>query len=303
MNTSQDINYLKRDKINIAKWDATVCGSDQYRIYATSSWLDTMSPAWSGLVLNDYDAVMPLTGRSKFGIRYLAQPAFTQQCGVFSSAEVDEKTLDHFCKAAIKQFSFAEINVNFKPGILQSLPLKNYEIILGHDYNAIYKNYASVLKRNLDIAKKSGMYIIKDKNIDGVLSFYKKIYNDRFFLNDNSILSLKHFAQYIPAGHEVITLRAIENDNLLGCAFFIKDHKRIYNLASVTLPEGRKKQAGHFLYDALIREYAGSQLILDFEGSNIPGIAKFYQRFGAKPNDYYFIKWNMLPWPLRLLKK
>ncbi len=41
---------------------------------------------WDALVLDDYQAVMPLTWRSKFGIRYLYQPAFTQQTGIFSAS-------------------------------------------------------------------------------------------------------------------------------------------------------------------------------------------------------------------------
>jgi hypothetical protein len=50
-------------------------------------------------------------------------------------------------------------------------------------------------------------------------------------------------------------------------------------------------------------EYAGTNYILDFEGSDIEGIANFYQQFGSIPQPYYSLSYNHLPWLLRLVKK
>jgi hypothetical protein len=54
-------------------------------VYAYSWYLDIVSPGWDALVKDDYKSVMPLTWRKKYGIKYLYQPFFTQQLGVFSS--------------------------------------------------------------------------------------------------------------------------------------------------------------------------------------------------------------------------
>jgi hypothetical protein len=43
--------------------------------------------------------------------------------------------------------------------------------------------------------------------------------------------------------------------------------------------------------------------MLDFEGSDIPGIADFYKGFGGLDEPYYFCKWNQLPWFYRIFKK
>ena len=42
-----------------------------------------MAKQWDALVLNDYEAVMPLTWNKKYGIAYLYQPFLTAQLGVF----------------------------------------------------------------------------------------------------------------------------------------------------------------------------------------------------------------------------
>ena len=44
-------------------------------------------------------------------------------------------------------------------------------------------------------------------------------------------------------------------------------------------------------------------LILDFEGSDQPTIAEFYQRFGGIPEPYTTIYRQHLPFPLNLIKR
>ena len=52
----------------------------------------------------------------------------------------------------------------------------------------------------------------------------------------------------------------------------------------------------------MIQLHAGSDHILDFEGSSIPGLARFYSGFGAHDEPFYFHVENNLPWYLRWRK-
>jgi hypothetical protein len=54
-------------------------------------------------------------------------------------------------------------------------------------------------------------------------------------------------------------------------------------------------QANHFLLDAIINEFAGKNIVLDFVGSDIPGIAHFYKNFGFHNQPYFFYKFKNLP--------
>ena len=74
-------------------------------------------------------------------------------------------------------------------------------------------------------------------------------------------------------------------------------------MASSTADAGRKTGANHLLFDNIIREYSGKNLILDFEGSDIGGIKSFYKKFGAVNQPYFTWHFNKLPWPLRLFKQ
>ena len=95
----------------------------------------------------------------------------------------------------------------------------------------------------------------------------------------------------------------LPGSGLLAIILLLKDSGRLYNIMSTTFPEGRRMEANHFLFEQLIREFANNRLILDFEGSDIEGIARFYQKFGAVNEPYFYLRYNNLAWPIKYLKQ
>lgn len=75
------IRYLKNNEIDVKKWDACVEQSPNGLLYASSFFLNNLC-MWDALVLNDYEAVMPLPKRKKWGVEYIYNPAYAAQCGV-----------------------------------------------------------------------------------------------------------------------------------------------------------------------------------------------------------------------------
>src|ERR1043165_3544665 len=106
-----EIKYLKNNEIDKAKWDKCIDEASNGLIYAYSFYLDHMSKHWDALVINDYEAVMPLTWNKKYGISYLYQPAFTAQLGVFGE-NLNEWLIDDLLKAIIKKYKLIEISLN-----------------------------------------------------------------------------------------------------------------------------------------------------------------------------------------------
>jgi hypothetical protein len=90
--------------------------------------------------------------------------------------------------------------------------------------------------------------------------------------------------------------------SLLNSSIFFRDESRIYNIMSVSLSAGREKRAHFFLLDQLIMEFATKDIWLDMEGSEVPGIAEFYRKFGTINQPYPFLKYNHLPFLIRFLK-
>ena len=109
---SLDIKYLKHHEIDKKQWDAAIEKATNRLVYALSWYLDIISPKWDALVLDDYKAVMPLTWRKKFGIRYLYKPFFSQFLGVYYAKEEYSSYVKDFLEHASKYFRLINININ-----------------------------------------------------------------------------------------------------------------------------------------------------------------------------------------------
>ncbi|MFH1005014.1 MAG: hypothetical protein V1781_05925 [Bacteroidota bacterium] len=108
----RNINYISHSHINKKTWDECIEHSQNSLIYAYSWYLDIVCPNWEALVEGDYESVMPLTWEKKYGIRYLFQPYFTQQLGIFSKNKLEKKTIEKFLLSIPTYYKFIEINLN-----------------------------------------------------------------------------------------------------------------------------------------------------------------------------------------------
>jgi hypothetical protein len=306
MNTNYHIRYLKRQEIDTNRWDQCINGAPNGLIYGFHYYLDHMAAGqWDALVLDDYAAVMPLTWRRKAGIRYLYQPAFTQQTGIFSYEELSPALIRAFLAASARHFRFAEIFLNYDNPLPHFQLHTNYILSLETPYSRLSANYKGQLVRSLKQAYGSSLDYRTDLDAATAIDNYRRQYAHKI----NSIRQ-KDYRQFQRLSadlqqHGQVLVRAVADirEQLLATALLLRDSKRLYLLLPATLPAGREAKASHFLIDQLIKEWAESPMILDFEGSDLPGVARFYANFGATVQPYFFYHFNRLPWPARLLKR
>ena len=298
------IHYLKRQEIDIARWDECVTRCPMSLIYGLHFYLDHMTGGqWDALIAGDYQAVMPLTWRRKYGIRYLAQPAFTQQTGIFSTSPATIGDISNFLKQAARRFSFAEIFLNYD-NYTHGLQHRN-DIVMSLDkpYFAIAASYSENHRRNL--RKSTGCHYTTDITITEALAAWHTVHGARnqATLHEEDYRRFDLLCQYMEREKKLILRAAIDdNHQRLAIALLFRDAQRLYLLQFAALPAGRDKAAGHYLIDRIIKEFAEQPLLLDFEGSDDPGVARFYLGFGGWPQQYFFWRHNRLPWPLRLFK-
>ena len=301
---SQNIRYIKRDELNVAKYDNCIDHSPNGLLYAYSFYLDKMAGKWDALVLNDYDAVMPLVWNIKWGIKYLYQPPFTQQLGVFSFLPVTHSLLYAFFQQVAQYFKFAEIFINYQNSFDGPVERRNYILRLNEDYTLIAQRYKPDLVKNLKRGWQFNLEYTEAKDICLILNLYRDHYGKQ--LPHIKQKSYKQFGKLclIALDKETLISRKVvsQKGDILASAILIRAKNRMHLLLSVTTHEGRQQEANHFLIDALIREFSGRDLILDFEGSEIAGIAHFYRNFGSVNEPYFYFRLNKLPWPLKLFK-
>ena len=307
-----EIAYLPYHQINKTKWDACINKSINKLIYAESYYLDSITDNWDAIILNDYEAVMPLIWKKKFGIKYLYQPAFFQQGGIFFFKQLNNEILQAFITTASQHFKFGEFTLNFlnitlsPDGFFTLKKRNNFIFQLGDSYENISKVYSPYIKQRLKRAEKFQLQYSKSKDHKKAINIYKKLYKERL-----SDFKKKDYDKFEVICHYYFNLNRLfvrevwsaDGNTMLACVVLLKDENRLYNIASSIFPEGKKMLANYFLYDNIIKEFSKENILLDFEGSDVPGIAYFYKNWASANQAYPFIKWNLLPAPIKLIKR
>jgi len=304
MGQESSIHYLHHHEIDKPLWDACIENAGNGLIYATSGYLDNMARHWDAIVVDNYAAVMPLPWKKKFFIKYIYPPPFCQQLGVFSSVHLEMDMYRQMLQKAKEVFQFGEYYFNYQNSIQQGISKNNFILPLHQEYTTIAGNYRQSLLRNLKKAQLYNLQYRVTEDYTKVIQLYESTYGKRTphvtpsdydnLLKTCTVLQEK----------SALLIREVSDDNgdLLATTLCLKDKRRIYLLLPVTTAKGRTVRANHFLLDNLIKEFSSRPYIFDFEGSDIPGIARFYKSFSAVNQPYFFYRWNKLPWPIRLAK-
>ena len=297
------IAYVPYHSIDKQKWDECIGSAANGLVYATSIYLDTMSDNWDALILDDYIAVMPLTWRKKYSIHYLYQPFFTACLGVFAQ-NIDARLLHDFLKAVPPKFKYWDISLNHAnifpvPGFVL-FERMNYVLPLKEPYEKLHENFRDNIKRNIKKAAKLNCVVNKDIPIDDVIILAREQSRDFVSLTDKDFDRFEKLYHQLHAKKQAVTYAVYSSLNVLlaSCVFFFYKNRAYYILVG-NHPNGKTIGASHALINAFIKDHAGQNMLLDFEGSDIHSLAFFYSSFGATEEKYTGLKYNILP---RLLK-
>ncbi|WP_405562681.1 hypothetical protein [Polaribacter sp. Asnod6-C07] len=282
------IKYIKRKDLEDDKYDACIENSIQSRIYAFSWYLDIVADNWDVLVLDDYDAVMPIIWSQKYLIKYIAQPPFCQQLGVFSLDEISEEIQQNFIAKIPLKYLKVQLVFNSKNLIIKKNLRVNYVLDLSNEYSEVKKQFSKGRKHAIKVAEKNCL-TIKDVKISSLIEIQKQHYN--YIISETK---LKNLAIALINKNKGEVLGVFKDDVLIGGGFFIKSKSRIIYLYSSFNADGRKYQAASFLINYVIQKNIKSNFYLDFEGGNLPNIGKFYRSFGAEQEDYSFLERTLL---------
>jgi hypothetical protein len=301
-----NLKYLNHKSIDFDKWDLCLGEAHNSRIYANSWFLDRTAVEWDALVYGDYEYVMPLPVRRKLGINYLYQPLYSQQLGIFPAAP--PKVATAFFEALQQRFMYIDVQLNSSNLPVRDLKVvgftgrKNYLLPVGSDYHAIEAAYSSNTRRNLSKAESNRLSFAEGIPMEAYLEFKQQ--NLPVKIPKEGMQKLKSIIAYcLYKGFGEIEGVYSPDNNLCAAVFFCRWKERVIYLNAVSNEEGKELRAMFFLIDRFVRSVAGQEIAIDFEGSMIPGIARFFEGFGAAPEVYYQVNYNRLPAFLNWIKR
>lgn len=301
------IRYLTYQQVDKTKWDACITEAGNGLIYAYTDYLDCMAKNWDALVLNDYEAVMPLTWNKKYGIYYLYQPAFTACLGIFGE-HLSAALVNEFLRSIPGKFKYWDISFNpanlFKCSDFDLYERMNFVLDLNKPYETLYDNYRNNIKRNIKKSEQLQLSINKNIAVKDVIQLAKEQAVLFSSMEEVDFLNFEKLYRLLYSKKKATAYAVYSKDRqLMASAVFFFSNKRAFYIMVGNHPDGKTLGASHTLIDAFIKDHAGEDLLLDFEGSDISSLAFFYSSFGAVEEKYSAIRLNRLPAPIKWLKK
>mgnify|MGYP006275948723 CR=1 FL=1 len=298
-----EIEFHSNIDIDRIKWDKCISQAPNSRIYALSWYLDIIFPNWSGLVYGNYAFVMPVLMSKKWGIKYSLQTAYAQQHGIFPNPEneITETFINKFSTLA----SYIKIALNadndLSEGPFEVTKKSNFVLSLDHDYENLRKAFSKHNKRYTNKAEKE-VSILDQTTIDQYIKLKEKVagnFIDRSLLDKLKLILLKC------RDRKILEIKGAydTHNELCAAAVYIHERKRITYLNGVSTDNGKQLRAMYAIFNEFLKQHAGSKKILDFEGSSIPGVARFFKGFGAHDEQFSIIHQNRLPFILKWLVK
>ena len=300
------IKYIHREHLDEEKYNQCIDTSLQSKIYAFSWYLDIVCNTWDVLVLNDYEAVMPIPWRKKYGIKYVYPPFWVLQLGVFSNEVIDE---NEFLTPLFNKFKFVELRINthnnfeLYPEFLQ---LKQCQkLVFNTTYSSTLSHYRKDRKKDLQKAAAADLIEKWNDHPSNLIQLFKNNIGKRTpNIKETDYANLEKLIAICIEKKIGEILAVYDKENKLVASVFLLKHKNsITKLISSTNLKDRKNGANTFLIDRVIFKYHKDFSIFNFGGSSIKSVASFSKSFGAETEKYHQLKMNKLPKFLQLFKK
>lgn len=295
------IVFLKNNAINKKKWDACIEQSINGYVYAYSWYLDIVAPGWMALVEGDYQAVFPLPVKRRYGFYYLHQPPFVQQLGLFSRELPDSVQVSSFLASIPAWIRYGEINLNKFNNLLSDGQLlrsrRTNELDLIRPYFDIRLAYHQNLKRNLKKAGLCNFQYSSQGNPEEIVRAFseQKNQDNKYFASTDFSKLFRLIFEGVNKGRtQMRYVYGPYNEFVAGSVFF-ESHQKVIFLFSGQTAYGKEHSVLAWLLDKFIEENSNRNLILDFEGSDHPGLDRFYKGFGAK--ECLYLHWSRNQFP------
>ncbi|MDV7185778.1 hypothetical protein R3X25_00670 [Lutibacter sp. TH_r2] len=301
------IKYLKRSEIDIEKYNNCVEKSFNSRVFAFSWYLDIVADNWDVLVLNDYEAVMPLPWREKYFIKYVYCPFWVIELGIYSFKNNVE--LDSFLQKVFENFKYSNLRMN-ADNVFNKFSENRHKkqlqyIDLEKGYNNIFKAYSRNRKRDLKKANDFNLVAEWNTRNSDLVNLFKnnvgvrvKDVKDKDY---NRLLKLLNECVARNVG-ELLSIFD-ENGNLIASSFFLKHKNKVTELVCSTDFKNRNNGANTFFNDEAIKKYSKEFKIFNFGGSSMKNISNYYKSFGAETENYCELNYNNLPKLIKYFKK
>lgn len=287
--------FLQRNEINDKKWNALA--SDF--LFGQTYYLDAMCENWNGLIVGDYEVALPVPSGEKWCLHYAYQPYFTQSFRVLSAdKKVSPELVIRLLNTLKKHYFKFDLCLQFPhddvKGAWKSHKIPDQVLQLSPSYETLYEQYRPSFKRKLKKVANLGMETAYITDHDEIERVFQGFYNDRNLTSPVALNRYFNTLKVLREHNKLEVLGVYKDDVLTNVTILRKIDAHRIGINSINGEQGRKLNATARAIDQVIKEKAGQDIILDFEGSKIESIQHRNYGFGAIDEYYYYYAYRKL---------
>lgn len=284
------IRFLRRKDIDTNQWNACVAGDATGLPYGLAWWLDAATNGnWDAVVVDDYRLVLPLPRGKSFGRwTQVQRPVFTQQCGPFGQPRPGE--LAEILRSLPGKYLSFDLPLSEwfpDPELPAGFAVRertNYVLDLAPAYDDIHQGFHKVLRRKL---RRNGPATLSVADPATIIELYRGSAGQKAGLKPKHYRRIAAIIDAASANCAAVCCRLDdEQDGFLAAGFFPFYRGRLINTFAASTPAGYTREGMARMLVELIKTHGGPGHLLDFEGSDIPGVAEFFRSFGPVQRNY-----------------
>lgn len=259
--------------------------------------IDSLALRWGAVCTAT--AALPMAWKRRWGLAVAYAPFAVQQWGPVGACHAAEL---HALAAGIPR-RFTKVDIAMRQPedwqaptgwhvgrwgrLMRWESLPNFELTLGQSYEAIHANYSKRCLRNLKKASKASLQVFALDAPALLIQTFQASQGKKYILPSGYLSAMSQvMSQAMHQGRgKVLTLYGPGNQLHAGL-FLMQGQGRVVMLFSCATEVGLASGAMTHLIDQAIIDAVGRYDLFDFEGSKAPGLARFYQSFGAKLVPY-----------------
>ncbi len=305
---------LSRSAIDSDQWDQLIEKSQQNVVYAKSWYLDIVCQDWNAIVwpsTGNYEVLMPLPLKTKFGRQVIQQPFYCQFLGIFSQNEITVQIAYEFLTVLDLNFNYISAYC-FNPHNFRSLndQLGRFEkfrtqihcthlLNMSRSFSEIYSGYSSDRRLNIKRSQEAGWSIKESKDITPLIALFSENHASGIQggVSDSAYALLVKLYMRLRENGYAKLYYANKNETIHAGVFLVKSDTTTIYLFNAADKTGRNGNGRSFILNEYFQENAGFQHVFDFESPQIASIARFYKSFGSEETHFFSIIKNDLGFP------
>lgn len=265
--------------------------------FCQSYYFNAVCDNFVALVLNDYQGILLVPYRQFGPWRWALTPLFyrySQWLGCWST-EDQKQALELLAQ----KFKFGDLNLGKTEVISTS---KIHQELDAKQY--LVEKCNSQARRMIRKAEGQGVQFTNDLDVSNFISFLDRELSDRVEgMTPKAMAQLKSLLIQLNDAHKLHFEGAIIGGELIGGILIVEVQGRHLYLKGTATNDAKRIGVYYLLMHRAILRARKAQVIFDFGGSEVDGVARFNRNFGAYDMTYSNFSWGNKPYLYGTLKR